>query len=142
MRPRYLVAVVAAVVLAFLAAPAQAAMPTSKPTFTKVCPNNPNKKLKIWVTKKVFAADNPCRDWLVITHKGAESSDSTTQGVNLAGYSKLNLPNDYLSKHVWNWGLSPTAPFCDQPESGTIAYYGDGHELKLSGSGLGCDYDF
>ena len=90
----------------------------------------------------MFAAENPCREWLVITHKGPNSSDSTTQGVNLAGYSKLNLPNDYLIKHIWHWGLSPTAPFCNQPESGTTAYYGDGHELRLGGSGLGCEWDF
>lgn len=144
MRPRYLVAVVAvvaAVALGLLAVPAQAAMPTSKPTETKVCPNNPKKKLRIWDTKKVFAVDNPCSDWFVMTPVPIGSSDSSTRGVNVAGYSKVTLPITMRNSN-WGWRLSPTAPFCNQPESGTTAYYGDGHTLNLYGSGLGCDYDF
>jgi hypothetical protein len=139
MRPRYLVVIVAAVALAFLAAPAQAAMPTSKPTETKVCPNNPKKKLRLWATKTVFAVDNPCSDWFVMDYNSVGSSDSSRRGVNVAGYSKVNLPIPNLMNRDWGWRLSPTAPFCSQRESGTLAYYGDGHKLNLSGSGLLCD---
>ena len=141
MRPRYLVVIAAAVALALLAAPAQAALPTSTPTIKKPCPNNPNKVLRIWATKDVFAVDNPCRDWFVMWHKHAESSDSTTQGVNVAGYSKVRIDMN-MKVQSWGWELSRNAPFCDQPESGTTAYYGDGHVLNLFGSGLGCENDF
>ena len=122
-------------------APAQAAMPTSKPTETKVCPNNPERKLRIWATKTVFAVDNPCRDWFVMWHVPFGSSDSSTQGVNVAGYSKVNLPMN-MKAQAWGWDLRRNAPFCSQPESGTTAYYGDGHRLNLDNSGLSCEYDF
>jgi hypothetical protein len=121
--------------------PAGAAMPKSKPTIKKSCPNNPKKTLKIWASKAPFAVYNPCSDWFVMWHKSPEGSDSTTVGVNVAGYSKVNLPIN-MKGRSWGWKLSPTAPFCDQPESGTTAYYGDGHKLNLRDSGLGCKWDF
>jgi hypothetical protein len=141
MRPRYLVAA-AAVALALLPhVPAQAALPKSKPTETMPCPNNPKKKLRIWAAKAPFAVDNPCSDWFVMWHVPTGSSDSSTRGVNVAGYSKVNLPFN-MTTRSWGWRLSRTAPFCGQPESGTTAYYGDGHTLNLRDSGLGCEWDF
>jgi hypothetical protein len=147
MRPRSLVAAAALALALPPHVPAQAALPKFKPTETMPCPNNPKKSLRIWASKAPFAVDNPCSDWFVMEHPGGESSDSTYQTVNVAGYSKVNLPLNMKTRNWW-WEMSPLPMYC-RSESGTTSYYGDGHRLilnssenKRNGDGLGCRNDF
>lgn len=118
--------------------PAQAALPKSKPTETKLCPNNPKKKARVWLTSKNFAAENPCNVWLQISYTGESSSDSTLNLVNVARNSKFNRSRD-MSSQRFNWGLHEIPQFCEF-DSGVV-YFGDGYEWfpTREGNGLTCE---